>query len=204
MARSDYMEIRKLVDLLRHVDTENERFVLVHNNQLWLGRNPVDPTRSVDFASERLVPLSAENTSEAPREESPVGSSRRTGDYWFEISGRRVPVRSQKELLAEGLRALERAHPGTLEELSKIKGRSKAIVSRDPNALFNKSHLVAKFAHKLVDGWWFGTNNNAQETNSRLQEAASCAGLKWGDTFKTSLSLDVEELMKGLKIPEPA
>jgi hypothetical protein len=204
MARSDYMETRKLIDLLKRVDLDQDRFVLVRDGELVLGRNPFDPTKSIDFATEKMVALSSHDSLTEKPDTSPVISSRKTGDYWFEIEGCRVGVRSQKELLGEALRALEKAHPGTLEKLSRIRGRSKAIVSRDPNTLFNKPHLVAKFAQKLMDGWWFGTNNNANETNSRLQEAATCAGLKWGETFKTSLSVDAEALLRDLKLSEPA
>jgi hypothetical protein len=189
---------------LKGVDRQKGRFVLLDKDRLLLGPNPFEPTSYIDFAGETVVALASERPPVTTMEEAPLAPSRKTGDYWFEISGRRVSARSQKELLVEGLRALERASPGTLEKLSKIRGRSKAIVSRDPNTLFNRPHLVAKFAYKLMDGWWLGTNNNANETNNRLQEAAGCAGLKWGETFKTSLTLDIDELLKNMKLPEPA
>jgi len=38
-----------------------------------------------------------------------------------------------------------------------------------------------------MDGWWYGTNNSAGETNAWLERACSCSGLAWREDFKTSL-----------------
>jgi hypothetical protein len=61
-------------------------------------------------------------------------------------------------------------------------------VARDPSHLFDKQHLSEDHSERLIDGWWYGTNNSASQTRAWLQRACSCAGLKWGDDFKTSLT----------------
>src|SRR5438876_11413595 len=90
-------------------------------------------------------------------------TSRRSGDCWFEIKGRRIDCRSLKELLSGGLRALEEARPDTLEKLSHIKPRTRRIVARDPKQLFDREHLAELHSEPLIDGWSYGTNNSAAE-----------------------------------------
>jgi hypothetical protein len=119
--------------------------------------------------------------------------SRRGGQYWFELNGKRSEFHSLRDLLAGGLSALEDARPSTLEKLSHIKPRSRRIVARDPKELFDKDHLAKDYAEKLKDGWYYGTNNSANETNSWLERACSCAGLKWDTEFKTSITLTVKK-----------
>jgi hypothetical protein len=114
--------------------------------------------------------------------------------YWFEIKGKRTECGSLKELLAEALKALERTKPGTLNNLSRMRGRSRRIVALDPSQLFDRPDLAKKYAEKLVNGWYFGTNNSAEQTNVWLQRAAECAGLAWGKDLMANLAPTLEEL----------
>jgi hypothetical protein len=116
------------------------------------------------------------------------------GDYWLAIRGKRIECESLKELLAEGLKAIERTKPGTFDNLSRIRGRSRRIVARDANQLFDKPHLVKEYAEPLINGWYYGTNNSARETNVWLQRAAECAGLAWGVDFTTNLGSTIDDL----------
>ena len=84
------------------------------------------------------------------------------------------------------VKAFERIRPGTLDDLTKIRPRSKRIVSRDPKQLFKDPEMVGLFSEKLVDGWWFGINNSAAETLSWLRRGAEIAGLEWGKDVETS------------------
>jgi hypothetical protein len=112
--------------------------------------------------------------------------SRRTGQYLLEIKGRTIECTSLKEMLAEGLRALEAHKKGTLDKLAAAKSRTRRIVSRDPSTLFDKAHLEEKHAEPLMEGWWYGTNNSALETNRWLRQACALAGLTWEKDFSTS------------------
>ena len=105
----------------------------------------------------------------------------------MEIQGNRIECGSLKDLLAESLKAIEAAQAGTLEKLSHIKPRSKRIVAHDKKALFDAEHLSEEFGAKLINGWWYGTNNSAPETNTWIERACGCAGLKWGKDVRTSL-----------------
>lgn len=194
MANLSFLPTAKLADLLTSADPQKKLYVQVLNNRLVLGADPLQPTDVIDFSNEMIapyVPFRAESHSAANEQPYVKGAklARRGGDYWFEIKGKRFEYRSLKELLAEALKALEHSKPGTLDNLTRIRGRSRRIVARDPNQLFDKPHLVKEYSEKLINGWHYGTNNSARETNVWLRRAAECAGLRWGTDFSTSLDL---------------
>ncbi|MDX9860532.1 MAG: hypothetical protein RBS99_06400, partial [Rhodospirillales bacterium] len=132
----------------------------------------------------------ADNTCQSHNVLSPSSSgkfSRQTGSHWLQFRGDRRECRSLKHLLAESLLAFEDAKPGTLTSLSRVKGRTKRIVAREPSQLFKSPELAEKYSEPLGNGWYFGTNNSALETRTWLKRAAACAGLKPGADFTTSL-----------------
>jgi hypothetical protein len=186
----------KLAELLRTADQQKTMYVRVLSaSRLGLGTDPDRPTLTLDLSKERIGPYNrpgpdhtdiqfGDGAQTLPPNGTAAKLTRRSGDYGLEIKGRRVSCRSLKEMLSEGLRALEAAAPGTVEMLSNIKARSRRIVARDPNHLFDKQHLTKKYAEQLMPGWWYGTNNSARETEGWLQRACSLAGLEWGRDFK--------------------
>jgi hypothetical protein len=192
------MSAAKLAGLLRSVDPQSTMHVQLLNERVVLGVNPMQPTHMIDFSNERVVPyaasvVQASSSGEASRTNG-TKFPRRSGDYWFEIKGKRTECRSLKELLAEALKGLERTKPGTLDQLSRIRGRSRRIVARDVNQLFDKPHLVKEYGEKLSNGWYYGTNNSARETCVWIQRAAECAGLASGSDFLISLEPGVSGL----------
>jgi hypothetical protein len=80
------------------------------------------------------------------------------------------------------------------ENIFLVKPRSRRIVARDPKLLFDRDDLAKNYAEKLNEGWFFGINNSANETNSWLERACSCAGMTWGQQFKTSLTPSIDDL----------
>jgi len=189
------MSAAKLADLLKSADPQSTMHVQVLNERVVLGVNPLRPTHMIDFSNERVVPytpssVQTSSVSEGSRTNGSMRFPRRSGDYWFEIKGKRTECGSLKELLAEALKGLERTKPGTLDQLSRIRGRSRRIVARDANQLFDKPHLVKEYSEKLSNGWYYGTNNSARETCVWVQRAAECAGLALGSDFVVSLNLE--------------
>jgi hypothetical protein len=185
MASLSFISASKLVELVQSANKGSQMYVrVVSGNRLALGSDPMNPTISIDLSRETVGPYGKPE----PELQSGPRVTRRSGEYWFEIKGKRHEVSSLGELLGKGLREIEAARPGTLEKLSHHKGRTKRIVSRDRNALFDTKHLADKHAVKLVDGWWYGTNNSSGETENWLKRACEHAGLKWGENFKTKLS----------------
>jgi len=203
MASISFISASKLVQLLNAGNTGNDMYVRVLcTNRLALGADPLQPTHLIDLSKEKVGPCNPGELAKIPdqpasafpattqmptRNASSSKITRRSGDYWFEIKERRIDCTSLKELLSEGLQTLEEERPGTLEKLSYIKPRSRRIVARDPKQLFDREHLVEQYSERLMDGWWYGTNNSALETNSWLKRGCSCSGLKWGPEFKTGL-----------------
>ncbi len=169
---------------------------VLSSTRLALGKDPMQPTWTIDLSKEHIVPYepSRPNGAESPienkvsiRQTSETRATRRSGDYWFELLGQRSDFPSLREMLRAALLGLEEARAGTLDKLSLIKPRSKRIVAREKRLLFSNDAQVDEYAEQLGNGWWFGTNNSAQETNAWLERACSCAGLKWGREFRTSL-----------------
>jgi hypothetical protein len=209
MATVAFTAVPKVIELLRSADPGGEMYVRVLNShRLALGTDPLKPTSIIDLSNEKVLPFSAPDFAvqmdlpKAPAQTfSAAGSpqyrtARATGSYWFELHKKVTECRSLRELLINALRSIEEQHPGTLDRLSRIKPRTRRIVARDRAELFDKPHLVDGYSDTLVEGWWVGTNNSRLETDAWLKRAASCAGLAWGQDFKTSLSSapDIDDL----------
>jgi hypothetical protein len=203
VANIAYMSAAKLVDCINSVSADrNIQVRILSADRLALGADPLNPGYVIDFSKEKIEPFALTQhgvgdpivTSPSPVEGSRPRLARRSGEYWFEMKGQRVEAGSLKELLAGGLRALEAERPGTLEKLTQIKPRSRRIVAHDPGQLFDRGHLVKDYAERLMNGWWFGTNNSAPETNAWLERACACSGLVWGEDFKTSLIVTLDDI----------
>jgi len=206
-----YIPTSRLVDLIQLADKQRNMFVTVQTStRLSLGTDPLHPTKIIDLSTEQIQPYSPTRNDTAngsstvqsarvrPAQSTPDEFRRSSGKYWFELHGKRVECRSQKEVLIKALRSLENDKPGTLEKLSSIKPRSRHIVARDRQHLFENEKLqseIEKYSKRLSDGWWVGTNNSWPETNVWLERACDCAGLKWGEDFKTSLEHDLADIL---------
>jgi hypothetical protein len=212
MASVTYLQTSKLIELLNTADPKKTMYVRVlSSTRLSIGPDPMKPSAAIDLVKEKIVPFAEEALKDLapgpqsegkglpnPDETQAWRTSRRSGEYWFELNGKRQEFHSLRDLLAGGLNALEKERPGTLEILSHIKPRSRRIVARDPKELFDKDHLAKDYAEKLMDGWYYGTNNSAAETDNWLERATTCAGLKWGEEFKTSIN-SVDKLLELVK-----
>jgi hypothetical protein len=196
MAHVSFISASKLVQLLNTANAKNDMHVrILTNNQLALGIDPINPTSVIDLSKEIVrslshvedVAVSEPIQKSTMHEESSRRASRKSGKYLLEVKGRTFEHWSLSGLLAEGLRAVEQHKRGTLEKLSGIKPRTKRIVSRDRNALFEQRGFAEGHSEKLMDGWFFGTNNSADETKTWLKRASDLAGLQWGKDFSVSL-----------------
>jgi hypothetical protein len=199
MASVSYMGAAKLAELLQKADAGAGLVVSVSSaSRLALGKDPLHPTITIDFSKESIVPyepIKAKTIGNAEATPANIDTEqlaavrmpRRSGSYWFEVLGTRSEVRSLRDLLRGSLLDIEKTKPGSLEKLSHIRPRSKRIVARDKKLLFASEAMSDEFAEQLGGGWWYGTNNSAQETHAWLQRACVCAGLTWGVDFKTNV-----------------
>lgn len=180
----------KLSELAKSAYRNGYTYIRIENkNLLAAGADPLNPTHVIDLKEETIRPYSGPTTtpkaSPTPGD-IPRRASRRSGKYYIEVKGRKVECVSLKEVLSEGLRAMEKISSGTLDELSTIKPRSKRIVAREPRLLFENPELVDLYAEELGNGWYFGTNNSTNETLSWLRRGAEIAGLIWGKDIETN------------------
>ncbi len=182
MAQLSFIPTKKLSDLLLKASSRGDLYASVMDGQLLVGADPMNPSSYVELATEEIVPLH-----EQPQPTRFEPRRRKTGVYTLDFRGKTSEYTSQRDVLAEGLKAMEQFKPGTLDKLSKVKGRTRRIVARDPKDLFDKAHLAEKHHAPLMDGWFYGTNNSAEETVRWLKEGAEIAGLKWGKDISTSL-----------------
>ena len=192
MAVMSFVSATKLTELINSANKGGKMYVRVlSGTRLAIGEDPMSPTSVIDLSKEEVFPFEPPKVAEPPsfpQSAIPARTSRHSGEYWYELSGKRTTAGSLRELLGHALRSIEVAHTGTLEKLCHIRPSSKRIVSRDKYKLFDSARLCDDYGEQLITGWWFGTNNSAQETNRWLQRACECAGLSWGRDFRTNLS----------------
>lgn len=184
MASVSFISTSKLTSLLAAADPQKVLRVRVLNEtRLSLETDTFQQVSIIDLAEERIL---QGNTHIGVRAPTPR-ASRKSGKYSLVAFEETVDAYSLKDLLSAGLLALEKARPGTLERLSKVKKSTKRIVAKTPSDLFDTPGLSETYSQKLQDGWWYGTNNSAKETNAWLECACEAAGVKWGKDFSTSL-----------------
>jgi hypothetical protein len=186
MAQLSFITTKKLSELLLKASSRGDLYASVSDGRLAVGPDPMKPSSYVDLSSEEIVSLHDEWRRE-PEPSQSEPRTRNTGVYLLEVKGKTTEHTRQRDVLAEGLKAIEALRPGTLAKLSEVKSRTRRIVARDPRELFDKTHLAEKHVSKLMDGWYYGTNNSAQETNRWLREGAELAGLRWGKDISTTL-----------------
>lgn len=199
MASVSYIGAAKLADLLQKADAGGGLVVsVISASRLALGKDPLHPTVAIDFSREAIAPYEpakaktngiADAAVARTQVEAPTVSRkpRRSGSYWFQLLGTRMEFGSLRDLLRASLLEIEKARPGSLEKLSHIRPRSKRIVANDKKLLFADEAMSDEFGEQLGDGWWYGTNNSAQETRAWLERACSCAGVTWGIDFETNV-----------------
>jgi hypothetical protein len=183
------IDATKLTKLLGATNAgKNLKVWVLNQDELAFGIEPPLRMGTIDLIHEQVRPHghAAPAAMTEPATPPTTRLSRRTGRYLLEIKGRTIECASLKGMLAEGLRALEAHKKGTLDKLAAAKSRTRRIVSRDPSKLFDKTHLEEKHAEPLMEGWWYGTNNSAVETNRWLRQACTIAGLTWEKDFSTS------------------
>ena len=190
MAKHEAITINagNLIDRLTHLPKHQDLHVWVDGaNRLAIGPNPVSTSVHSRFGVGENSEVNPHTDDAAV--ENRVRMPRRSGSYSFEIFGRQITCRSLKELLAEALIQLEDLRTGTLDKLSHEMPRTKRIVARNASDLFpGKPNLSRRYSERLIDGWYYGTNNSAAEVEAWLKRAVLCADLTWAVDFKLHLN----------------
>jgi hypothetical protein len=163
------------------------------------GQNPVAGSHLFDFEREKFVESvsaarglnsSHENVSpQVPPVAPPVDAGRTTGLYTVEIRGSARNYKSLKQLLSETLLFLGEADEGFFDRVALEKTRSRRLIARRPESLFDNKALAsnaAKYAKKLPNGWWLNTNNSTEQVKFWFGVIARCANLSWNKDIRVS------------------
>jgi hypothetical protein len=177
------------VELLHAADPKGVMYVkILTTTQLGIGANPLQHSSVIDLAREEIRSAAAEPLTAVDDADSRVAPTvsppsqrqpRRTGKYLLSFKGTDYDCLSLKHMLAEFLKAAEKHHPGTLENLSHVQPRTKKIVARNRSDLSNVPEKLDEFAEELMPGWWYWTNNSADETVSWIKRGCTSAHLRF-------------------------
>ncbi|MGR3342267.1 MAG: hypothetical protein ACU0DI_03430 [Paracoccaceae bacterium] len=184
-----------LISLSASFSLETSKLDVSKNPHVWIdsdvgllfGTFP-DARFSYDFGIDELVKIEEKVSSEPLEPEqntkaeiSLIYQAKRITDI-YEIETRESIYRvgSAIQALVVGLELIEELVPGTLEKLSKQKGRSKRPVSKERDQLYDMKSQMDK-SERLKNGYWVATNNKASESIGYVRRAAQLAGLD--DTF---------------------
>ncbi len=175
MATLAYAVASKFRAELDRAAQSGDQIMLLPGKGLCIGESPFQPRAVFDFSEERFVGIG-----EAAKIAPTSISQRRTGQFEVLLEGKMLSSNSLKALLMDFLTEIESAHPGTWEALTKVKARTRRIISRSKEDLFDSPHLVDDFAVPIGSGWYTNTNNSKQQVARWLEEATKAAGLVWG------------------------
>lgn len=143
---------------------------------LVLGDYPTPAVR-YDFAAERFEPLA---TASEPAERRVVDLTHKARRFVavYELALDEAVYRfgSATHLLTEGLELIEARYTGALEQLAKVKKRTKRPVAHRPEDLYDSPHPAAH-ATRLSNGFFVATNNKASESLAVVRRAVLLAGI---------------------------
>ena len=183
---ASFTQVGTLVKKLEGV-SQNDHLWIMSNSQIAIGSTPMQPEKIFDLAAEEMRALGTTQSSAPEVQPTSTQPPLKSSRYRFKIEGKTFECSSLRDLLKKGLQEIEGRHPGMLDELTKVKPRTKRIVARKKGDLFEDQALVEKYAEKLTDGWWFGTNNSTDETRQWLMRACEFTKMQFGTDFDTSI-----------------
>ena len=145
-----------------------------------------------DFITEKLIPLNGET--KQPDLKDFVSllhlAPRITRCMDIETNYAIYRVGSHTQLLVAGMDIIEDLIPGTHKKLAEdptLKRRSKRFIACAHSELYDYPH-EQKHSARLKSGYFVATNNKAYEAKGYLREAATKAGLRWGEDFAVRLA----------------
>lgn len=195
MAQISYVSADKLISALRGVGPEKEVAVAISGDgTLVAGRDLKCLDKRFDFVSENFEQIASQprpqsirsNATPSTVEPRLQGIGRASGLYTVEINGSARSYPNLKNLLADTVTILGSEVPGFMDRLQSEKARSRRLVSRKREELFDKQHLARDHAIQLENGWWLNTNNSKDQVRRWLNVIARCANLSWNRDIKIS------------------
>jgi hypothetical protein len=178
MATTEFVSASEFALALESAAGSGDCLMLVPHVGICLANNPFQPLQRFDFQTEMFVPIAIGGGS--AKAIISGETTRRTGEFEVSLLGQTIRSGSLKSLLAKFLQEIERHRPGTLSSLTEVKARTRRIVARKKEDLFDNPHLAEGFSEPLGNGWFVNTNNSKQQVQRWLEEATKAGGLEWG------------------------
>ncbi len=195
MAQISYVSAGRLINALREVGPEGEVAVAISGDGVLIaGRDLKCLDKRFDFVSEKFKKIALDTLPRSshsfamPSTVEPrlQGIGRTSGLYTVEINGSARSYPNLKNLLADTVTILANEVPGFMDRLQSEKARSRRLVSRKREELFDKQHLAKDHSMQLENGWWLNTNNSKDQVKRWLNVIARCANLSWNCDIKIS------------------
>lgn len=124
-------------------------------------------------------------TPREPQPASPNTSRKRIKIVGFELRNERTETGSAIATLAEVIKRFAREDPSFMERYSEnTVGRSRRVVARTPDELFDRADFVEKYSEDLRNGWWLGTNRGADTVRRNIEVACRLAEVRFGSQLK--------------------
>ena len=103
----------------------------------------------------------------------------------FELGNERTDTGSAIATLAEVIKRFAREDPSFMERFSEATvGRSRRVVARTPDELYEREDFVKEYSRDLGNGWWLGTNRPADTIRRNIEAACRLADVRFGSELR--------------------
>ena len=97
------------------------------------------------------------------------------------FDGERYDTGNSIQTLIKVLNVFQYRFPDFMEKFASCtRTNRRQLVARRPEDLYSSEHLVRKYSKPLGNGWWLGSNNNADYMRDKIRTACEVAGVSFG------------------------
>lgn len=99
----------------------------------------------------------------------------------FVLDDKRVEPGSGSQTLAELIKELQRRDSGFMARFSaQTTGRTRRLVAKTRDGLYDKVHLIEDHSLNLENGWWLGTNLRSSQVRNHIETACQMMDIQFG------------------------
>lgn len=104
---------------------------------------------------------------------------RPSGKYHYQFLGDEGAADTLGALLVKILEQFADLDAGFLEKFSRLEGRSRRFLARNPKAIYPGREDLSHYTAEVRGGWWVGTNYGRVDVRRLLRAACQITGLIW-------------------------
>ena len=149
-------------------------------NKLFASRQ--NPQESLDaIIARHSASEPAASQPKMPAEKSDTLTALPFGRYKVALLGEHFKVLTLADALMETLRRLHDLDDTILDKLSHEGGRTRPVVAHTPADLYPGRSDLRKYARRLPNGWWVGTNYSSNDVKRIFRIICRVTGLNYGE-----------------------